>query len=166
MTTSFSAAPLQMGNDCDRQKARLHWLQEAEAWARRPARGSMIGSGEGSCRSGNRLSRSGSDASLSSGAAEAVGSGAGAEAEVDVELEVLSASGGGSLTWDEGLELVDWCLISIIVLLLKQVHLQKVGAAVAAWSVSRGMREPRGGEQAHLRRPPARRAPLEEGQVC
>lgn len=37
VTTSFSAAPLQMGRDCERQKARLHWLHEGlVVWARRP----------------------------------------------------------------------------------------------------------------------------------
>lgn len=160
-----------MGSDCDRQKARLHWLQEAEAWARRPARGSMIGSGEGSCKSGKRVSRSERDASLSPVEDEAVGSGVDVDVdvEVEVEVEVSPVSEGGSLTWDEGFELADWCLISIIVLLLKQVHLQKVGAAMVGcqsqrekeWDNERVERR----EKTHLRRPPARRTPLGRGGV-
>lgn len=36
VTTSFSVAPLQIGRDCERQKARLHWLHDGlVVWARR-----------------------------------------------------------------------------------------------------------------------------------
>lgn len=41
VVTSLSAAPLQIGSDCDRQKLRLHWLQDGDEelpFARRASR--------------------------------------------------------------------------------------------------------------------------------
>lgn len=128
VTTSFSPAPLQMGRDCDRQKARLHWLHEGEevcarrwpAWERGMRSGSVV---VGSCSS--TLSRRvvsfwSADARGSAGGFDAAGS------------ESVLASVGGSTRCEEEEVLLDLDLISIIVLLVKQVHLQKVGAALGA----------------------------------
>lgn len=102
VTTSFSAAPLQMGRDCARQKARLHWEQEGEDAAAR------LEWERGCWKSGEEEEEEGG-VSWSEG-----GDGGSARCE-----PVVRTPAGG--------EVVD--LISMMVLLVKQVHLQKVGAA-------------------------------------
>lgn len=106
-----------MGRDWERQKARLHWLQdgEREEGARdlRP-RGSSDGddADEGSERKVVSIASSKAKSSALLRSAE------------ETEEESL-----GSLRCDvERVLEVDF--ISMIVLLVKQVHLQKVGAAV------------------------------------
>lgn len=124
--TSLSAAPLQMGRDCDRQKLRLHWPQgpaEDPPWARRgwdlflmpivssSAAAIISSSSEGKLR-----------ASWSSSAGA-----------VGLVLVLVSPPDGG-LSCDGGLGAPpgeDFGFISMIVLFVKQVHLQNVGAVAA-----------------------------------
>lgn len=115
VVTSLSAAPLQIGSDCDRQKLRLHWLQDDEEelpFARRASRCGLVSS------SSAPLSR---ESCWSSSAPSASSTGS-----------VVPSDGGwcceGGLDGEPPLE--DLGLISMIVLLVKQVHLQNVGAAV------------------------------------
>lgn len=177
--TSLSAAPLQIGRDCDRQKLRLHWAQDPDeepACARRAPRfcgrdGSVflmpiVSSSAAaiiSSRSEVKLRASGSSSSLL--------------------LSLLSSGSVGFVSPPEG----GWCceggfeeppvgdlgFISMIVLFVKQVHLQNVGAAVdvhagsAQWlrprgSLSWSMMRPEGGLTYSLR-PPGRRRRLSEG---
>lgn len=101
VTTSLSAAPLQIGSDCDRQKLRLHWLQDGD----------------------EALPCARCDSPAFSSSASLGGPG------------VLLPSEAGGWCCEGGLDdeeppVEDLGLISIIVLLVKQVHLQKVGAAV------------------------------------
>lgn len=124
VTTSFSAAPLQMGSDCDRQKARLHWLQEPVVWVWRAAARGMMGSRAGSSSRASRRER---------GSSSVPAEGAGVESGEGVSSVLLSSSSpsfevSGSFAWVPGIVL-DLDLISIMVLLVKQVHLQNVGGA-------------------------------------
>lgn len=151
MTTSFSVAPLQMGRDCDRQKARLHWLQDGLVcvcarrllrvrkrcwgdWGLRSESGVLPPSGWVSSRRGVPplllLSEGGTSGVVEGVVVEVVVS----TCPVVVEEEDESEPGPSSL-WEGGVPpppppVVDLDLISMMVLLLKQVHLQNVGAAV------------------------------------
>lgn len=121
VTTSESAAPLQMGRDCARQKARLHCEHEGEE---EPAR-----LGPRGLRRRDLVSREGFrpstvTASSSSSKEGIMGSMSSRRAS--------SSEEGESTRWEPvrgAPAVVD--LISMMVLLVKQVHLQKVGAAVA-----------------------------------
>lgn len=127
VVTSLSAAPLQIGRDCERQKLRLHWLQDGDEelpFARRASRCLLLPSSWPSTSPSPAPTSRASSWSLSS-----------------VSLSSsLGSSGCGLVVPSDG----GWCceggldeppvedlgLISMIVLLVKQVHLQNVGAAV------------------------------------
>lgn len=143
--TSLSAAPLQMGSDCERQKLRLHWLQDPDeepAWARRAPRFCgrvlmpMVSSSAAaiiSSRSEVKVRASWSSSSWLSSSGS-------------VGLVLVSPPDGG---WccDGGLEepgVEDFGFISMIVLFVKQVHLQNVGAAVNIRAGSVQWLRPRG----------------------
>lgn len=135
VVTSLSAAPLQMGSDCDRQKFRLHWLHdelEELPCARRVTGRCLlrffsipaISPAPASSSKKSRMLR----ASWSSSSWAA-------------SLSPLSGSVGlllppdGGWWFEGGLDeepppVEDLGLISMIVLFVKQVHLQNVGAAV------------------------------------
>lgn len=134
--TSLSAAPLHIGSDCDRQKLRLHWLQEEDEELPCARRDTFR------CRrrsSSMMLLMSASSASSS--AAAAIMSSRPAKLRASGSSSwLLLLSGSVVSPPDRG-----WCceggfedeppvedlgLISMIVLLVKQVHLQNVGAAV------------------------------------
>lgn len=139
--TSLSAAPLQIGSDCERQKLRLHWLQEGDEelpFARRASRVGVVVPSTSPPPS--RVSCSLSSASLSS---SSTGSGSGS---------AVPSDGGwcceGGLDGEPPVE--DLGLISMIVLLVKQVHLQNVGAAVYVDAGSVSWVRPKGGSQRPL----------------
>lgn len=119
VVTSLSAAPLQIGSDCDRQKLRLHWLHDGDEelpCARRASRVPSLPSPSAAASKSARPRASWSSAELSS-----LSSGS-----------VVPSDGGwcceGGL--DGELPVEDLGFISMIVLLVKQVHLQNVGAAI------------------------------------
>lgn len=105
-----------MGRDWERQKARLHWLQdgerEEEARDLRP-RGSSDGADDESEEEGSERKVSMEEEDVASSS---------------LSLLVEEESPGSLRCEVERLLEVD--LISMMVLLVKQVHLQKVGAAV------------------------------------
>lgn len=137
VVTSLSAAPLQMGSDCDRQKFRLHWLHDEEEelpCARRAGRCCLflrffsmpaISPAPASSSKKSRMLRA--SWSSSSWAASLLSPSSGS-----VGL-LLPPDGGwcceGGLD-EEPPPVEDLGLISMIVLFVKQVHLQNVGAAV------------------------------------
>lgn len=114
VTTSFSAAPLHIGSDCDRQNARLHWLHDGEACARRAGLRGMMGSTAWSSSRPSRTERGSADGSAG-------------------DVSSASSEPSGSFRWEPGMLPVDLDLISIMVLLEKHVHLQNVGAAIVAY---------------------------------
>lgn len=137
VVTSLSAAPLQMGSDCDRQKFRLHWLHDEEEelpCARRVAGAACLPllrffsmpaispAPASSSKKSRMLRASWSSSSVGSSLSPLSGS---------VGL-LLPSDGGwcceGGLD-GEPLPVEDLGLISMIVLFVKQVHLQNVGAA-------------------------------------
>lgn len=141
VVTSLSAAPLQMGSDCDRQKFLLHWLHdelEELPCARRvgfrlflrffistPA----ISPAPASSSKKSRTLRA--SWSSSSWAASFVSP---CSSSGSVGLLLPPPDGGwcceGGLD-EEPPPVEDLGLISMIVLFVKQVHLQNVGAAVS-----------------------------------
>lgn len=138
VTTSFSVAPLQMGRDWERQKARLHWLQEGlVVWARRALDWKRFWGDCGRSVSGVMSEGWAAVASLEvsgvawlSPSSEEDGTSGAVDGVEDGEGVSVSSSlvGGSSLRWeDEPVDDLD--LISMMVLLLKHVHLQNVGAA-------------------------------------
>lgn len=137
--TSLSAAPLQMGSDCDRQKLRLHWLQDPDEvlpWARRGCflficLMPIVSSSAAAIIS----SRSRSDeegklrASWSSSSPLLLSSGS-----VGLVVSEPPPPPDGGWCCEGGFEeppVEEWGFISMIVLFVKQVHLQKVGADAA-----------------------------------
>lgn len=144
VTTSLSAAALHMGRDCDRQKALLHWLHVGEACARLDG-GAAAASGRRrrdlGCRGrrwslvlgwGKRIAFMSSSASSASASRKdrrgLEESGVVVGSSSSSWSSVLSTS-EGALRWDVVDPRDDLGVISIIVLLVKHVHLQNVGAA-------------------------------------
>lgn len=138
VVTSLSAAPLQIGSDCDRQKFRLHWLHdelEELPCARRVTGAARLllrffsmpaisPAPASSSKKSRMLRASWSSSSVGSSLSPLSGS---------VGLLLPPPDGGwcceGGLD-EEPPPVEDLGLISMIVLFVKQVHLQNVGAAV------------------------------------
>lgn len=148
VTTSLSAASLQMGRDCDRQKALLHWLHEGETcarlWPPRRRAVSMPGRRGGEEEEGEKRRSfiSSFPPSSRTDRSTKVEGGSSWSSCSSVSLS------DGSLRWEDSdpdpdpdpeplvLVLVVLDLISIMVLFVKHVHLQNVGAAGQKFSIS------------------------------
>jgi len=134
--TSLSAAPLQMGSDCDRQKLRLHWLQDGEEELPFARRDILFSSRRRSLSSMMLLMSSSSSsaaAMMSSRPARLRASWLSSWSWL-LSSGLLVSTADGGWCCEGGFEdeppVEDLVLISMIVLFVKQVHLQNVGAAV------------------------------------
>lgn len=138
VVTSLSAAPLQMGSDCDRQKFRLHWLHDEEEelpCARRVTGAArlflrffsmpVISPAPASSSKKSRMLRA--SWSSSSWAASLLSPSSGSVVPLPPPDGGWCCEGGLD---EEPPPVEDLGLISMIVLFVKQVHLQNVGAAV------------------------------------